>query len=378
MPAEFGGPPWAFGLSTYTFLDDGTLVATWHGPEGSGLGIVAGGGLIRIPTPYTSFGQLAGAGDAVLARASSATEPEAVVRVTLDGAMRILRRTQEIDLPLGSVSVPRHLRFPVGAEEAWAWYYPPANADFEGPPGERPPLIVTVHGGPTGSAQPSFDLEVQYWTTRGFALVDVDYRGSTGYGREYRNRLRGNWGVTDVEDVVAVTRWLAAQGWVDGARAVIRGGSAGGYTTLAALAFTDAFAAGASYYGISDLTALLTDDHKFESRYCDTMIGPWPEAAATYRARSPLFHLDGFNRPLLLLQGLEDVVVPPAQSEMIFEALKDKGVPVGYLAFAGEQHGFRRAETIVAATLAELSFYGLVLGFTPDGAVDVPLENFGG
>jgi dipeptidyl aminopeptidase/acylaminoacyl peptidase len=216
---------------------------------------------------------------------------------------------------------------------------------------------------------------VQFWTSRGFTVADVDYRGSTGYGRDYRNRLRGQWGVCDVEDCAGVARWLAAEGRVDPERCVIRGGSAGGFTTLAALAFTDVFAAGASLYGVADLAALAQDTHKFESRYLDRMVGPWPEAEALYRARSPLHHLEGFDRPLILFQGLEDVIVPPAQSEMIFEAVRAKGLPVAYLAFEGEQHGFRQAETIQAVAAAELSFYGLVLGFEPAGKVDVPVEN---
>ncbi len=378
MEAEFGVPSWVFGLHTYDFLADGTVVATWHGPDGGGIGVVTGGGVLPFATPYRGFEYLAGDGGAVAAVASSPTEPPAVVRITPDGTTRVVRRTRDAGVAPGSVSVAEHIRFPTaGGEEAWAWFYRPANADFEGPAGERPPLVVKTHGGPTSAADPSFNLGVQYWTSRGFAVADVDYRGSTGYGRAYRNRLRDNWGVCDVEDVVAVTRWLAEHGEVDADRCVIRGGSAGGYTTLAALAFTDAFAAGASYYGVADLGALARDTHKFESHYTDRLVGPWPEAEATYRARSALFNLEGFDRPLILLQGLEDRVVPPAQSEAIFEAVRGKGVPVAYLPFPGEQHGFRRADTIVAATRAELSFYGLVLGFTPDGAVELAVENAG-
>ncbi len=376
MEAEVGEPGWVFGISTYCFLADGTPVVSWHGPGGSGIGVVGDGRVTPLATPWTGFGYLAGDGDGVAAVASSPTEAPAVVRVGRDGTCDVLHRSREPELPHGTVSVAEHIRFPTaGGEEAWAWFYRPANADFAGPPGERPPLVVRTHGGPTSAARPSLSLDLQYWTSRGFAVVDVDYRGSTGYGRAYRNRLRGNWGIFDVEDVAAAAAWLAERGEVDADRCVIRGGSAGGYTTLAALAFTDAFAAGASYFGVADLGALARDTHKFESRYLDRLIGPWPEAEATYRARSALYNLDRFDRPLILLQGLEDRVVPPAQSEAIFEAVRGKGVPVAYLPFPGEQHGFRRAETIVAATRAELSFYGLVLGFTPDGAMDLAVEN---
>ncbi len=375
MAAEMGVPAWVFGLSTYAFLADGTVVATWHGPEGSGIGELEGGRVRPWPTSYQHFGYLAGDGNAVVAVASSPGSPRAVVRLRRD-EVTVLRTTREVDLPAGSVSTPEHVRFPTaGGEEAWAWLYRPANADFDGPPGERPPLVVKTHGGPTAAADPSFDLSVQYWTTRGFALADVDYRGSTGYGREYRNRLRGSWGVCDVEDVAALVAWLSGRGEVDAGRCVIRGGSAGGYTTLAALAFTDAFAAGGDYFGVADLGALARETHKFESRYLDGLVGRWPEDEAIYRERSPMFHLERFDRPLIILQGLEDRVVPPAQSEVIFEALGEKGVPVAYLAFPGEQHGFRRAETIVAAARCELGFYGLVLGFSPDGAAEVPLRN---
>ena len=228
-----------------------------------------------------------------------------------------------------------------------------------------PPLVVIIHGGPTSATSPVFDLSVQYWTTRGFAVADVDYRGSTGYGTAYRRRLDGSWGITDVEDCAHVVAWLAGQGRVDGRRAVIRGGSAGGFTTLAALAFTDTFAAGASHFGVADLELLARDTHKFEARYLDGLVGPWPQAAEEYRRRSPIHHVEQIYCPLILFQGLEDAVVPPAQSELMYEALRRRGIPVAYLPFEGEQHGFRQAATIIAVAEAELAFYGRVFGFTP-------------
>ena len=242
------------------------------------------------------------------------------------------------------------------------------------PEGSAPPLIVMIHGGPTSKASPTYSVSKYFWTSRGFGILDLNYRGSTGYGREYRHALYGEWGVTDVEDAVAGAQWLADQGLADADKLIIRGGSAGGYTTLAALAFSDVFKAGASHYGVSDLEALAGDTHKFESRYLDQVVGPYPERKDLYIERSPIHHLDGFSVPLLLLQGLDDKVVPPNQSEMIYEALKGKGIPTAYVAFEGEGHGFRKSENIVTALNAELYFYSQVLGFKlaePLPAIDI-------
>jgi dipeptidyl aminopeptidase/acylaminoacyl peptidase len=378
MDAEFSEPGWVFGVSTYAFGADGRIVATWSGPDGSGIGVVAGGGVQPLDTPYAAFTSLRAAGTAAVCIAASPTEAPAVVRIDTDTSeVQVLRRSREVTVDPGFLSRPERVRFPTGdgSEYAYALFYPPVSADHEAPEGEEPPLVVMSHGGPTSSASSALNLGVQYWTSRGFAVADVDYRGSDGYGRAYRNRLRDAWGICDVEDCAGVVAWLASEGRVDPARAVIRGGSAGGFTTLAALAFTDAFAAGASHFGVADLEALARDTHKFESRYLDRLVGPWPEAQETYRARSPIHHVDGFDCPLILFQGLEDAVVPPAQSEMIHEAVRARGIPVAYLSFEGEQHGFRRASTIRAVAAAELSFYGRVFGFEPDGRVDVPIDN---
>jgi dipeptidyl aminopeptidase/acylaminoacyl peptidase len=225
-----------------------------------------------------------------------------------------------------------------------------------------------IHGGPTSNAVPTLSLEMQFWTSRGFAVVDVDYSGSTGYGRAYRDRLQGEWGILDVGDCVAVVRWLSEQGWIDPARALIRGGSAGGFTVLMALAVSDVFAAGADYFGVADVEALALETHKFESRYLDGLIAPYPEGRDVYTQRSPLTHLGSLTSPLVVLQGDEDRVVPPEQSEMIVDALRKKGLPVAYRLYAGEQHGFRQAENIKDALQSELSFYAQVLGF------DLPAE----
>ena len=279
-----------------------------------------------------------------------------------------VRPARDLGLDPGLLVEPEAITFPTGpggAAVAHALYYPPANPACAGPLGERPPLLVMAHGGPTSAARRQLQLGIAYWTSRGIAVVDVDYRGSTGYGRRYRRALDGAWGVADVEDCVAAAKFLADRGDVDPERLMIRGGSAGGFTVLAALAFHDTFAAGASRYGIADLEALTADTHKFESRYLDTLVGPYPEARDTYRARSPIHHLDGFDEPMIVLQGDEDEIVPPAQAEMIVEALEAKGVLVSYLLFEGEQHGFRNADNIVKALEAEFAFFGKILGFIP-------------
>jgi dipeptidyl aminopeptidase/acylaminoacyl peptidase len=260
------------------------------------------------------------------------------------------------------ISRARTISYPsTGGRTAFGLYYPPTSADHQGVEGTAPPLVVTIHGGPTSAAAPSFSLATQFWTNRGFAVVDVNHGGSTGFGREVRDHLDGQWGVVDVDDCCAAAEWLAAQGLADPTRLVIRGGSAGGYTVLSALAFRDVFAAGADHFGIADLAALVADTHKFESRYTDRLIGPWPDAREVYEQRSPIHHLDHFDRPLIVFQGLDDMVVPPNQSEMIVAALHAKGVECEYHAYAGEGHGFRRAETIQHALLHELAFYQRVL-----------------
>jgi dipeptidyl aminopeptidase/acylaminoacyl peptidase len=246
-----------------------------------------------------------------------------------------------------------------GGRTAFGLYYPARNPDYEAPPGDKPPLLVKCHGGPTSAASSTLDLRTQYWTSRGISVLDVNYGGSTGFGREYRERLDGNWGIVDVDDCVNGARYLAERGLVDGNRTVITGGSAGGFTVLAALAFRDCFRGGASYYGVSDLAVLARDTHKFESRYLDSLIGPWPAMEALYRERSPIFHTDRLSVPVIFFQGDEDAVVPPNQSESMVEALRRKGMPVGYVLFSGEQHGFRKAENIKRSLDAELYFYAI-------------------
>ena len=366
-------PPWVFGMQRWAAAD-GTVAAAAGMPSGDQI-VVDGRSVAVADSSISSLtiGRDGPDGAPVLAYAGAGYRYETeVAALSIDSGGRpergAVRPARDLGLDPGLLVEPEAITFPTGpggAAVAHALYYPPANPACAGPPGERPPLLVMAHGGPTSAARRQLQLGIAYWTSRGIAVVDVDYRGSTGYGRRYRRALDGAWGIADVEDCVAAARFLADRGDADPERLMIRGGSAGGFTVLASLALHDVFAAGASRYGVADLEALAADTHKFESRYLDRLVGPYPEARDTYRARSPINHLDGFDAPMIVLQGDQDEIVPPAQSEMIVEALEAKGVPVAYLLFEGEQHGFRSADNIVAALEAELAFFGRILGFTP-------------
>ena len=371
--AEFSGPDWVFGQSTYVFLPDGTIVTAWWDGGVSHVGRLApDGGLEELALPYTTVGSLAVAGGKVVAVAGSPSELPAVVAVDpVTGDTEVLARSSPTTVDPAYLSVPRAVEFPTtGGRTAHAFFYPPVNGDVSPPGDELPPLVVVSHGGPTGATVAVLSLAVQFWTSRGIAVVDVNYGGSTGFGRAYRQQLDGQWGVVDVDDCVNAARWLADQGEVDGRRLAIRGGSAGGYTTLCALAFRDVFAVGASHFGVADAAALARDTHKFESRYLDRLIGPYPEAEARYRERSPLFFADRISCPAILFQGLEDAVVPPDQAEEMVAALRKKGVPVAYVPFEGEQHGFRKAENIKRTAEVELWFFGQALGFEPSDDIE--------
>ena len=370
-------PPWVFGMQRWAAAGDG-IVAVAGMASGDQI-VVDGGHIAAVDSSVSSvtIARSAPGGEEVLAYAGAGYRHETeVVALSFGGdrgRRRVVRPARELGLDPGLLVEPEAITFPTGpdgAAIAHALYYPPANPACAGPPGELPPLLVQAHGGPTAAARRQLQLPIAYWTSRGIAVVDVDYRGSTGYGRRYRQALDRAWGVVDVEDCVAAAQFLADRGDVDPQRLLIRGGSAGGFTVLAALALHDVFAAGASRYGVADLEALAADTHKFESRYLDRLIGPYPEVRDTYLARSPINHLDGFDAPMIVLQGDEDEIVPPSQSEMVVDALKAKGVPVAYLLFEGEQHGFRQAANIVTALEAELGFFGRILGFTP--ADDLP------
>ena len=381
---EFSGPDWQFGQASYAFLPDGTLVASWTdggighlGVLGSGHGQESGH-LREIRTEFTSFDHVRAVRGGVIAVVGSPTSsPQIAVLGVPGGEVTVVKSSRPSTPGPSYLSRPRPLTFPTGSgQRAHALYYPPTNPDFSAPPSELPPLIVMSHGGPTSAASSVLDYDIQLWTSRGMAVVDVDYGGSTGYGRAYRERLRGNWGVVDVDDCVNATTYLAELGLVDTSRTVIRGKSAGGYTTLCALTFRRIFAAGASYFGVADVAALARDTHKFEARYLDSLIGPWPEARARYEERSPIHHVDQLATPMILFQGLEDRVVPPSQAEIMAGALDTAEIPYAYVTFAEEQHGFRKAENIELATEAELSFYAQVLGFEPaDVLQPVPIRH---
>jgi dipeptidyl aminopeptidase/acylaminoacyl peptidase len=369
LGADIGVPQWVFGQTAFALLDAGRVLFV-HGGDGvDHLAVRSVDGSIHpLDVGATSIDQLRGAGStAVFLRASATDEPH-VAAVRIDGLevgeLDVVVPPRDLGLPTGWFSPPTPIDFPTpGGVDAHALFYPPTNPEVTGPDGDAPPLLVLIHGGPTSAARPMLKLSTQFWTSRGFAVVDVNYRGSTGYGRAFRDLLQGQWGIADVEDCVAVVEHLASEGLVDRDRCAIRGGSAGGFTTLAALAFHDVFAAGASHYGVADLAVLAQDTHKFESRYLDGLVGPWPEAADVYAARSPINHVDRITVPLAVFQGLEDAVVPPNQAEMIVEGVRANSVEVDYVTFVGEGHGFRQADNIRAALDGELAFYARVLGF---------------
>ncbi len=379
MAAEFGRPQWVFGMSTYAFASAERIICTYTKQGNWHLATLdtTTKQLQPIETPYTEISSLCAGNDRAVFCAGSPTESTSIVELNLaTGKMKVLRRSTEVEIDAGYISIPQAIAFPTGGKSAYAFFYPPQNRDYTTPSGEKPPLLVKSHGGPTSAASSRLNLGIQYWTSRGFAFLDVNYGGSTGYGREYRQRLDGNWGIVDVDDCVNGARYLVERGEVDGNRLAIAGGSAGGYTTLCALTFRDTFKAGASYYGVSDLEALAKDTHKFESRYLDRLIGPYPERQDIYRERSPIHFTESLSCPVIFFQGLEDKVVPPNQTEMMVQALQGKGLPVAYVPFEGEQHGFRRAENIKRALDAELYFYSRVFGFDLAGLVEpVAIDN---
>jgi dipeptidyl aminopeptidase/acylaminoacyl peptidase len=368
--AEFGAPQWGFGLSYYDFLPDGRLASiVSRGARDQLLLIDPHGGEPQpLPIDYSSLHPYLrfdpASGRLLLIASSHRQEPELIAVDPQQGNVEILHSPGDRSWPPDLLSEPTEIEFPTaGGVTAHALFYAPRNADFRGPDGELPPCLVISHGGPTSRTTTQFDLEIQYWTSRGLAVVDVNYGGSTGYGRRYRERLNGQWGIVDVQDCIQAVRYLTSQGRVDARRLIIRGGSAGGYTTLCALIFHSEFTAGASYYGVADVEMLAQDTHKFESRYADGLIGPYPETAALYRERSPLHAVDRISCPIILFQGLEDPVVPPSQAEALVAALRAKGIPHAYLAFEGEAHGFRQAVNIRRSLEAELFFYSRVFGF---------------
>ena len=378
--AEFGRPQWVFGLSTYAFESKDRIICTYF-QRGlwklANLGLV-NGELEPLEIPYTEISYLKVKDGYAVFVAGSPNESPSIVKLDLStGDIEVLCRSIEAAIDSNYLSAPQSLQFPSEKGQiAYAFFYPPRNGDYASLSEELPPLLVLSHGGPTAAASTTLNLSIQYWTSRGIAVLDVNYGGSTGYGRKYRERLNGQWGIVDVKDCVNGALHLVEQGEVDGNRLIIRGGSAGGYTTLCALTFHDVFNVGASYYGISDLETLAKDTHKFESRYFEQLIGPYPLRRDLYMERSPINFTDKLSCPVIFFQGSEDKVVPPDQAEKMYQALRDKGLPVAYLAFPGEQHGFRRSKTVRRALEAELYFYSRILGFEPSDVMDpVPIDN---
>ena len=382
MEAEFGIPQWGLGVRTYGLVSSERIICAYNK---SGVWSIAdlnteSETLQRVPTPFTDITRagMVVSRKGVLFGAGSPSMPATLMYHDLSSGSTVpYLRTTNVDVDQGYLSVPRPIEFPTeGGLTAHGFFYSPKNRGYVAPEGETPPLLVTTHGGPTSTTSSTLDLSKQYWTSRGFAVLDVNYGGSTGYGTEYRRRLNGRWGVVDIDDCVNGASHLVARGEVDGERLAINGTSAGGYTTLAALTFRDVFKAGASYYGVSDLEALAKETHKFESRYLDTMIGPYPDRRDLYVERSPIHHTEGLSCPIILFQGLEDRIVPPNQAETMVDAMRERGVPVAYVPFEGEHHGFRRAENIKRALEAELYFYSRVFGFELAEPVEpVHIEN---
>ncbi len=377
LQAEFGLPQWVFGLSTYGFSGSDRMICTYSQSGRNHLASLdtAKGTLSNIPTPYIEYSSLCVKNGKILFIGGSTDRPAELVSLDLEsGIQKVLRQSGAILIEKGFFSTPQEIEFASQNNlNAYGNFYPPVNTNFSSLPDEKPPLIVMLHGGPTSAASLSLNLKIQFWTSRGFAVLDVNYSGSSGYGRQYRLRLNGNWGVLDVEDCILGAKYLASQGLVDAKRMSITGGSAGGYTALCALTFHDTFTAGVSRYGIGSLETLATDTHKFEAHYLDSLVGPYPATREVYQQRSPIHFIDQINAPILLLQGSEDKVVPPIQSERMYQALDAKGLPVAYIIFEGEQHGFRKAGSIKQALEVELYFYSRIFAFPLAEILD-PIE----
>lgn len=380
MEAEFGSPSWVFGISDYDFIDETTIIAayTQNGARHLAKIDVEKGVLTPLETGFSHFSSVHSNGSQITFIAASPREFPRVIRMDAEAThLEVIKASAELSVDEKFLSVPVSIEYPTEENKtAHAIYYRPNNPNFSAPADEKPPLLVHVHGGPTGSSSPTLNLVNQYWTSRGFAVIDVNYGGSTGYGREYRDRLKGNWGIVDVQDCVNAVRYLVKKGEVDSDRVAIAGGSAGGYTTLASLVFTDVYNAGASHFGLSELEVFAGETHKFESRYMDGLLGPYPEGKEIYYERSPINFTDQLSCPVIFFQGLDDKIVPPNQAELMVEALKTKGLPVAYIAFEGEGHGFRMSQNIKRSLDGEFYFYSKVFGFDPADTIEpVPIDN---
>ncbi len=379
--AEFGSPQWVFGMRFYDFSGPDELVCIYSEKSGAKLGRIDldTGRLHPIELLYTTLFNVQVSGRKAAMYASSSTLAERVLLVDLDtAAQEVVKVANPAHIDPGYFSIPKPIEFPTEhGLTAHAFYYAPRNHDFEAPAGEKPPLLVVCHGGPTGSAGPTYPFEYQYWTSRGIAIAEVNYGGSFGYGRAYRLRLNGQWGVVDVDDCINAARHLVDKGLVNPDRVAISGGSAGGYTVLLSLTKRDFYDAGSSHFGIGDLELFIKETHKFESHYCDTLVGPYPQRADIYRDRSAIYFADRISAPVILFQGLEDKVVPPSQAETFVEVCKQKKLPYAYVAYEGEQHGFRQDKNIRRTFEGELYFLSRIFGFeTADDIEPIEIENF--
>ena len=377
LEAEFGVPHWVFRMSTYGYESATSILCAYSQDGVQHLARLhpETGELSQIDIPFTRVGGLQVGSTQAIFASGSPTSASVIARLDLATLeIQILQTVSSLEVDEAYISVPEAIAFPTSeGRTAYGFYYPPTNPDVNPPTDEKPPLLVKSHGGPTAATSATLDWRIQYWTSRGIAVLDVNYGGSTGYGRAYREVLKGRWGIVDVDDCCNGAQYLVERGLVDGERLAIDGGSAGGYTTLAALTFRDTFKAGASLYGVSNLEILARDTHKFEARYLDSLVGPYPEAKAIYKERAPIEHLDRLSCPVIFLQGDEDKIVPPNQAELMVNALKEKGLPVAYVLFEGEQHGFRQAANIKRAMDAEFYFYARVFGFEPADRIE-PVE----
>jgi len=378
--AEFAEAPWIFAQSNYDFESENRMICSY---TKNGLWKIVRlntktGKHETIETPYTYISSLRTSKNYAIFIGASPIETESIVKLDLKKLRtEVLKRSSEITVDSDYLSQPSPIEFPTEkGQTAYGIFYKPRNKDYKAPSGTLPPLLVYVHGGPTATVYATMFFGVQFWTSRGFGVLEVNYGGSTGYGRDYRERLRGQWGIVDVDDSVNAAKYLVDRGEVDKEKLAIRGGSAGGYTTINSLTFRDFFKAGASYFGISNLETFAADTHKFESRYLEFLVGPYPEKIDLYRQRSAINFLNQLDVPMIIFQGLEDKIVPPNQAELIVEALRKRGKPVAYLTFEGEQHGFRQAENIKRSLEAELFFYSKIFGFTPADSIEpVEIEN---
>ena len=379
LDADFAGPDWQFGFSSYDFMADSSVICTYKDRDRDILIKVGREDSVpeKIQNDYSSIADVSVLNDVIYFIGSSPVVPAELVSISLaENTINTLRQSREATIDASFISEAEFIEFDTTeSAKSFALFYPPKHAHSQGAPDEKPPLLVMSHGGPTSATSTSYNLAIQYWTSRGIAVVDVNYRGSSGFGRAYRNALRNQWGVFDTADCIAAARFLEQRGDVDGSRMAIRGGSAGGYTTLCALTFHDVFQAGASYYGVADAEILATETHKFESRYLDQLMGPYPAARDVYVSRSPIHYADQIRAAVIVFQGLEDQIVPPAQAELMVDGLVQNKLPHVYMTFRGEQHGFRQAANIIKTLESELSFYGQILGFSPPGISPIEIVN---